>query len=53
LREKMTMLDKIWVDWVAWWATVTPEFAFLLALPFVVAVIGLLAEKFGQHHHRP
>jgi hypothetical protein len=44
------MLEEIWVDWVAWWATVTPEFRFLLVLPFVVAIIGLVAEEFRQHH---
>ena len=32
------------IDWAAWWATVTPGFAFLLALPFGVAVLGLLSE---------
>ena len=30
-------------DWAAWWATVTPEFALLLALPFAVAAAGWAA----------
>ena len=38
------MLKDVWLDWTAWWATVSPEFAFLLALPFSVAVFGLLGE---------
>lgn len=38
------MLASFLSDWSAWWQTVTPEFAFLLALPFAVAAAGLLAE---------
>ncbi len=33
------------IDWAAWWASVSPEFAFLLALPFVVAALGLVADR--------
>jgi hypothetical protein len=32
-----TLLD----EWTEWWSTVPPEFAFLLALPFVIAALGL------------
>ena len=37
------MFTHWWNDWVAWWATVPSEFAFLLALPLVVALCGLAA----------
>ncbi len=37
------MIEDFWVGSVAWWHTVTPEFAFLLALPFAVAAAGLAA----------
>lgn len=38
--------------WSEWWATVPPEFAFLLALPFVVAAIGLGADTIrGRKRH--
>jgi len=33
-----------WNDLTSWWATVPPEFAFLLALPFAVAALGLWAD---------
>lgn len=36
-------------DLAAWWSTVGPEFAFLLALPFVVAGCGLAAECWRRH----
>lgn len=38
------MFENFWVGWAAWWHTVTPEFAFLLALPFVVAAAGYAAQ---------
>jgi len=38
------MLETIWDEAAAWWHTVSPEFAFLLALPFVVAAAGCAAE---------
>ena len=38
------MLATFWIDWTAWWDTVPPEFAFLLALPFAVAAVGLAAD---------
>jgi hypothetical protein len=34
----------LWSDLLDWWHTVTPEFAFLLALPFLVAAAGFLGE---------
>jgi hypothetical protein len=34
-----------WIaELAAWWQTVSPEFVFLLALPFVVGAAGLLAD---------
>jgi hypothetical protein len=32
----------------AWWATVDPAFAFLLALPFAVAAAGLVRLLFDR-----
>jgi hypothetical protein len=43
LKEN-TMLDAFVFDWIAWWATVPREVAFLMALPFVVAAVALLAD---------
>lgn len=37
------MPKDFWPDLAAWWATVPPEFAFLLAVPFAVAALGLAA----------
>lgn len=45
------MLHDLWLDMVAWWDSVPPEFAFLLALPFGVAAIGLAAGR--QRRTRP
>lgn len=38
------MLKNLIVDLSEWWATVAPEFAFLLALPFAIAAAGLLGD---------
>jgi len=38
------MLDDALASWSAWWDTVPPHFAFLLALPFAVAAAGLLGD---------
>ena len=38
------MLDAALASWSVWWDTVPPSFAFLLALPFVVAAAGLLGD---------
>lgn len=38
------MIDSTLTEWLTWWDTVSPEFAFLLALPYVVAAIGLFEE---------
>jgi len=56
------MLDALWTDVATWWNTVTPEFAFLLALPFMVAAAGLLGacvrwrlawcKRYAQGSHR-
>jgi len=43
LKEN-TVLDALILDWIAWWTTVPREFAFLMALPFLVAALALLAE---------
>jgi hypothetical protein len=43
------MLTTFFDDLAAWWATVSPEFAFLLGLPFVVAACGLAAECWRRH----
>jgi hypothetical protein len=37
------MLASLVSDLSAWWHTVPRDFAFLLALPFVVAVAGLIS----------
>ena len=47
------MLDELCADWAAWWATLTPDFVFLLALPFGVAVVGLAAELFARQRDGP
>lgn len=38
------MLKNFWFEWTAWWATVTPEFAFLLALPFAVVAVAFVGD---------
>ncbi len=38
------MPEDFWSECTRWWSTVPPEFAFLLVLPFVIALLGLLAE---------
>jgi hypothetical protein len=38
------MSDRFLASVIDWWAGVSPEFAFLLALPFAVAALGLLSE---------
>lgn len=47
------MLDAALASWSAWWANVTPSFAFLLALPFIVAAAGLISDavrsRCGSH----
>ncbi|MBL8346906.1 MAG: hypothetical protein JNN03_15810 [Rubrivivax sp.] len=43
------MLNDLWLDMAAWWATVPPEFAFLFALPFAVAAAGLGADRLRRH----
>lgn len=46
------MLENFWFDWVAWWRTVTPEFAFLLALPFAVAAVGHAVDCIRRRRNR-
>lgn len=43
------MIEDIWVGSVAWWHTVTPEFAFLLGLPFAVAAAGWAVDGLWRH----
>jgi hypothetical protein len=48
------MFDRWIDDLAAWWQTVTPEFAFLLALPFVVGALGLWADRWRRRKpHAP
>jgi hypothetical protein len=42
------MIGSLLSELAAWWRTVTPEFAFLLALPFAVALAGWLSESLGR-----
>lgn len=38
-------MSRDWMEeWLAWWETVSPEFAFLLALPFVIAAASAIGE---------
>lgn len=46
------MIDDALVSWSAWWATVTPEFAFLLALPFMVTAAGLIGDTVRRRRRR-
>lgn len=41
------------IELAAWLGDLEPGFAFLLALPFVVAVVGLLADKQRSHRAVP
>jgi hypothetical protein len=49
----MTYLERL----IDWFATLPAEFAFLLALPFVVAIVGLLRRETPRHEagkqHKP
>lgn len=44
LLQESTRLERWTAQWRAWWQTATPEFAFLLDLPFGVAALALLGE---------
>ena len=46
------MIDRLWNDIVAWWVPVPPDFAFLLALPFVVAALGISADVWRRRRRR-
>ncbi|MFO1327052.1 MAG: hypothetical protein U1F56_06815 [Rubrivivax sp.] len=39
------MIDSALASWAAWWDTVPPAFAFLLALPVLVAAAGLIGDS--------
>ncbi len=47
------MLDAAIASWSAWWDTVPPEFAFLLALPWGVAALGLAADASSRRRRGP
>ena len=38
------MVQEFWAEWVDWWATLNPEFAFLMAMPFGIAAAALAAD---------
>lgn len=42
-----------WQDGLAWWDALPPLFRYLFALPFVVALLGLLADRWGTANARP
>lgn len=47
------MLQDLLSDCAAWWSTVPPEFAFLLALPFGLAAVTLSVDAWrARREHR-
>ncbi len=46
------MSVNLWSDLTEWWRTVTPDFAFLLALPLLVAAAGGLADWVRRRRRR-
>lgn len=46
------MIDTALASWSTWWDTVTPEFAFLLAMPFMVAAVGLIGDAARRRRRR-
>jgi hypothetical protein len=38
------------LDLMAWWATVPRQFAFLMALPFVISAVALIADGLRRRH---
>jgi biotin transporter BioY len=46
------MLQIWWRELGTWWSTVTPEFAFLLGLPFMVALVGLVAHAWRRRRSK-
>ena len=46
------MFDAARASWSAWWDTVPPSFAFLLALPFGVAALGLIGDAARRRRRR-
>jgi len=47
------MFDELQTGLADWWSTLTPEFAFLLALPFVVGAVGLLGDWVRKRRREP
>jgi hypothetical protein len=41
-KEDVMSLTDAWTDWKDWLLSLSPEFAFLLALPFLVACAAFL-----------
>ncbi len=39
------MLERLGVEWFAWWVALTPEFRFLFLLPFIVALGAFLGSQ--------
>lgn len=46
------MLEELRTGLATWWSTLTPEFAFLLVLPFVVGALGLLGDWVRRRRHK-
>ena len=46
------MLKTWWEGWATWWSTVSPEFAFRLALPFAIVALALLADLWKERRRR-
>jgi hypothetical protein len=46
------VLHALWLEWLAWWSTLPPEFAFLLVLPFAVGAIGLIGDAWRRRRGR-
>jgi len=47
------MLEAAWCEWTAWWAEVTPAFAFLMAVPVLVAVVALAGDWARATRRKP
>jgi hypothetical protein len=46
------MFETWWTDWSTWWEAMTPQFAFLLALPFAVVALAFLGDFVRERRHR-
>jgi hypothetical protein len=50
--EEATMLQHVFEETVAWFASLSPEFAFLLALPFLIAIAAFVADGVRRRYGR-